>query len=161
MEPAVLTAPEPAVVRLRDLHAAAVAAALGCRGVVLVEVADGEEIPASYWGEGEAGVIGNRVYARGDTPLQSILHTAAHVMCMSEERRAVLHRDCGSDDAEEEAVCYLQLLLADGIAGYDRQQLMADMDAWGYHFRLGSTRAWFEHDADDARRWLIAHGVLT
>ena len=24
------------------------------------------------------------------------------------------------------------------------------MDAWGYTFRLGSARAWFENDADDA-----------
>ncbi len=28
------------------------------------------------------------------------------------------------------------------------------MDAWGYSFRLGSTRAWFEGDAQDARAWL-------
>ena len=27
------------------------------------------------------------------------------------------------------------------------------MDAWGYSFRLGSARAWFEHDAEDARQW--------
>jgi hypothetical protein len=38
---------------------------------------------------------------------------------------------------------------------------MPDMDAWGYTFRLGSTRAWFEHDAADARTWLITHGLLT
>jgi hypothetical protein len=31
---------------------------------------------------------------------------------------------------------------------------MADMDAWGYSFRLGSTRAWFEADAEDAREFL-------
>jgi hypothetical protein len=36
---------------------------------------------------------------------------------------------------------------------------MADMDAWGYSFRLGSTRAWFEHDADDARVFLQARGL--
>jgi hypothetical protein len=28
------------------------------------------------------------------------------------------------------------------------------MDEWGYNFRLGSTRAWFEQDADDGRDWL-------
>ena len=27
--------------------------------------------------------------------------------------------------------------------------------------RLGSTRAWFEHDADNARQWLIDHHQLT
>ena len=37
---------------------------------------------------------------------------------------------------------------------------MHDMDAWGYTFRLGSTRAWFEQDADDARQWLAERGLL-
>jgi len=37
---------------------------------------------------------------------------------------------------------------------------MDDMDAWGYTFRLGSTRAWFERDAEDARAWLAARGLL-
>jgi hypothetical protein len=35
------------------------------------------------------------------------------------------------------------------------------MDAWGYTFRLGSAGAWFEHDAENARDWLIEHGLLT
>jgi len=39
-------------------------------------------------------------------------------------------------------------------------RVMADMDAWGYTFRLGSARAWFEHDAEDARAWLVARGLL-
>ncbi|TLZ23690.1 MAG: hypothetical protein E6K30_00095, partial [Gammaproteobacteria bacterium] len=34
------------------------------------------------------------------------------------------------------------------------------MDAWGYSFRVGSTRAWFEGDAADARQWLRDHGVI-
>ena len=34
------------------------------------------------------------------------------------------------------------------------------MDAWGYSFRLGSTRAWFERDAEDARAWLAARSLL-
>ena len=37
---------------------------------------------------------------------------------------------------------------------------MADMDAWGYSFRLGSTRAWFERDAEDARAWLAERRLL-
>ena len=37
---------------------------------------------------------------------------------------------------------------------------MQDMDAWGYSFRLGSSRAWFESDAADARAWLRDHGLL-
>jgi len=34
------------------------------------------------------------------------------------------------------------------------------MDAWGYSFRLGNSRAWFEEDAEDARDWLRRHGVI-
>jgi hypothetical protein len=34
------------------------------------------------------------------------------------------------------------------------------MDAWGYSFRLGSARAWFEQDAEDARAFLEARGLL-
>jgi hypothetical protein len=34
------------------------------------------------------------------------------------------------------------------------------MDRWGYSFRLGSAKAWFEQDADDAREWLIHFGIL-
>jgi hypothetical protein len=34
------------------------------------------------------------------------------------------------------------------------------MDAWGYSFRLGSTRAWFETDAADAQRWLERLGII-
>jgi hypothetical protein len=39
-------------------------------------------------------------------------------------------------------------------------RMMQDMDAWGYSFRLGSTRAWYEQDADDARDWLILHQLI-
>ena len=31
---------------------------------------------------------------------------------------------------------------------------MADMDTWGYSFRLGDTRSWFERDAEDAMKAL-------
>jgi hypothetical protein len=34
------------------------------------------------------------------------------------------------------------------------------MDAWGYSFRLGSARAWFERDAEEARAWLAARGLV-
>ena len=52
-------------------------------------------------------------------------------------------------------MCYLQVLLAGELADVGRERLMGDMDAWGYSFRLGSTRAWFEGDAADARHWLL------
>jgi hypothetical protein len=90
-----------------------------------------------------------------------MLHEACHVICMDDERRQCLHRDAGGDDLEEAGVCYLQILLADHLPGVGRDRLMQDMDAWGYSFRLGSTRAWFESDAGDARTWLIDHGLVT
>ncbi len=130
------------------------------RGLKLEWVAD-EPIPASYWGETEAGVIGTTIYARGDTPVHSVLHTACHVLCMSEERRTKLHTDCGGSDPEEEAVCYLQCLLAEVLPGYSREQLFADMDAWGYHFILGTAKRWFEQGAEDAKRWLAQRGLLS
>jgi hypothetical protein len=80
---------------------------------------------------------------------------------MDGERRRRLHRDAGGDDLEEAGVCYLQILLADHLPGVGRNRLMRDMDAWGYSFRLGSAQAWFEYDAEDARAWLIDHGLVT
>ena len=117
-------------------------------------------IDGSYWGESEAGLRGNTLFARHDTPLHSILHETAHYICMCPERRAGLDRDAGGDDAEESAVCYLQLLLADTLEGVGRERLFEDMDAWGYSFRLGSAKAWFEQDAQDARLWLERHGII-
>ena len=129
-------------------------------GLDLRLVGAAEPIPGSYWGESEAGLVGNALYARADTPLHSVLHEAAHYICMSPERRVGLSRDAGGDDAEECAVCYLQILMADTLPGVARQQICADMDQWGYSFRLGSAAAWFEQDAADARSWLLEHGVI-
>jgi len=39
-----------------------------------------------------------------------------------------------------------------------RARITQDIDTWGYSFRLGSARVWFEHDAEDARSWLLARG---
>ncbi|HTY95340.1 MAG TPA: hypothetical protein VMC02_15740 [Steroidobacteraceae bacterium] len=129
-------------------------------GLTLALVAPHEEIPGSYWGESEAGLKGDTLYARLDTPVHSVLHEASHYICMTPERRAGLDRDAGGDDPEESAVCYLQILLADALAGVGRERLMQDMDEWGYSFRLGSTREWFRNDAADALQWLRAHGVV-
>jgi hypothetical protein len=129
-------------------------------GLTLVRVAGDTAIPGSYWGESEAGIVGRTVYARHDTPLHSLLHEAGHVICMDEARRARLDTDAGGDYAEEDAVCYLQIVLA-GTLGITPAAICADMDAWGYTFRLGSAYAWFTGDADDARRWLVAHRLLT
>ncbi len=119
-----------------------------------------EDLPGSYWGESEAGLRGNVVYVRADTPLHSLLHELCHFICMTAARRAGLDRDAGGDDAEECAVCYLQIVLADQLHGFGRDRMLADMDAWGYTFRLGSAREWFERDAADAREWLLSRGLL-
>lgn len=148
------------VLRLANVDRLAVAMLLDRFGLELVLTAPDEIIPGSYWGDTEAGLIGSRLYARLDTPLHSVLHEASHFVCMTPERRTGLDRDAGGDDAEECGVCYLQIRLADELPGVGRERLCDDMDAWGYSFRLGSTRAWLEHDAADARLWLIAHDIL-
>lgn len=141
-------------------HADALQALLHPCGLDIVHVHHDESIPGSYWGDAEAGLIGNRLYLRDDTPLHSALHEACHYLCMDDARRAQLHTDAAGDYDEENAVCYLQIVLADRISGYSRQQMFADMDAWGYSFRLGSAQAWFEHDADDAQLWLLRRGLI-
>jgi hypothetical protein len=145
---------------LAGVDRVSVALLLARYGLDLALVAPQEDIPGSYWGDSEAGLRGDRLFARLDTPVHSVLHEAAHYVCMSPERRAGLDRDAGGDDLEECAVCYLQILLADELKGVGRARLCSDMDAWGYSFRLGSARAWFERDAEDARAWLEAMGVI-
>jgi hypothetical protein len=149
-----------AVLRIRDTDFAHIASLLSRYGIESLQLAPGVVIPGSYWGESEAGLTGNQLYVRADTPLHSVLHEAGHFICMDEARRADLERDAGGDYDEENAVCYLQIVLADAIEGFGRERMWSDMDEWGYTFRLGSARAWFEQDADDARRWLIARGLL-
>jgi hypothetical protein len=129
-------------------------------GLDLRLVADGETIPGSYWGQSEAGLRGSTLYARLDTPLHSILHETAHYVCMRPERRVGLDRDAGGDDVEESAVCYLQILLADSLPEVGRERICADMDAWGYSFRLGSAAIWFQQDAQDSRSWLYRRGII-
>jgi hypothetical protein len=145
---------------LLEDHFAAARTLLGAFGIDLVQVGDGVVIPGSYWGEREAGLIGSQLYGRRDTPLHSVLHEGAHYICMDEQRRASLDRDAGGDFDEENAVCYLQILLADHFQGVGRERMCRDMDAWGYTFRLGSAQAWFERDATDARAWLVRKGII-
>ena len=129
-------------------------------GLELILVAPEQVIPGSYWGEREAGLIGAKIFARLDTPLHSVLHETAHFICMSPQRRIGLDRDAGGDDAEESAVCYLQLLLADALECIGRERLCIDMDAWGYSFRLGAAATWFEQDAQDSSSWLQRCGII-
>ena len=141
-------------------HLCSLRAVLTGYGLRIELVDEGAPIPGSYWGDSEAGLIRDTLFLRGDTPLHSALHEACHFICMDDARRAGLHTDAGGDVPEENAVCYLQGLLADRIPGYDRYRLFADMDTWGYTFRLGSARAWFDRDADDARAWLLDHTII-
>jgi hypothetical protein len=130
-------------------------------GLKLHVQTQGKPITGSYWGDREAGVVGENVYVRNDTPIHSLLHESCHIVCMTSERREQLEIDAGGDDLEEAAVCYLQIILADEIDGVGRRRLMQDMDAWGYSFRLGDTASWFDHDAEDARKWLIDSQLLS
>lgn len=155
------------VMTLQEIDLVALFALLARSGLRLELLPAGADIPGTYWGAPEAGLSGDQLFVRADTPVHSALHEAAHFICLPPERRAVLHRDAGGDVAEEDAVCYLQILLGDELSArscgdecWTRERLFADMDAWGYSFRLGSTRRWFEEDADEAVAWLVTRGLL-
>ncbi|WP_020394952.1 hypothetical protein [Thiolinea disciformis] len=152
---------ESSVLLVEALSRTGLHALLAAYGLKLEWIELGQEIPGSYWGEAEAGMIGQTLYVRSDTPIHSALHEACHVICMDDARRSVLHTDAGGDYAEEDAVCYLQIILADQLPEFGRKRALIDMDRWGYTFRLGSAKRWFEEDAEDARQWLIQHSLLT
>ncbi|TZF81019.1 hypothetical protein [Cognatilysobacter lacus] len=145
---------------LADIDVDRVAALLARYGLALSRVPDGEPIPGSYWGECEAGLIGCTVFARGDTPVHSMLHEASHLIVLPPERRADVHTDATDSIAEEDAVCVLQSLLGAELPDVGADRVLADMDAWGYTFRLGSARAYVNDDADDAWAWLERAGLV-
>lgn len=148
------------VATVAELGVDALREVLEGHGLRITLLGAAEEIPGSYWGAPEAGLVGETIYLRPDTPVHSALHEAAHFICMDAERRRLLDTDAGGGFDEENAVCYLQILLADSIPGMGRERMLADMDAWGYTFRLGSARRWFEEDAADARAWLAGRGMI-
>lgn len=148
------------VLTVADIALADARSLLAQYGLELLVQDDGEAITGSFWGGPEAGIIRNTVHVRSDTPVHSLLHEACHIICMTADRRGQLDRDAGGDDLEEAAVCYLQVVLAGSLNGVGSARLMRDMDAWGYSFRLGSTRDWYDNDARDARQFLINHRLL-
>ncbi|MFO1370871.1 MAG: hypothetical protein U1F42_00145 [Candidatus Competibacteraceae bacterium] len=148
------------VLTCADLGCAPLATLLARYSLTVNRVPLDSEIPGSYWGESEAGLIDAQLFVRDDTPVHSALHEACHYICMDADRRARLHTDAGGEVIEENGVCYLQILLADELPGIGRARMCADMDAWGYTFRLGSACAWFERDAEDARTWLLQNGLI-
>lgn len=129
-------------------------------GIEVVSLTDDETIPGSFFGEREAGLIGKQLFLRNDTPVHSALHEAGHYICMDPLRRQALHTNAEGDYDEENGVCYLQILLAGYLTKLGRARMLRDMDRWGYSFRLGSAKAWFEQDAEDAYDWLLKHGVI-
>lgn len=152
--------PDIDVVPLASLPTGAIETLFARYGLRVEWVANDAAIPGSHWGEPEAGLIGDTLYLRPDTPVHSALHEGCHWICMPPARRAHLHTDAGGDDDEENAVNYLAIVLADQLPGFGRDRLLADMDAWGYSFRLGSARAWFENDAEESREWLARHSLV-
>src|SRR5581483_8554475 len=107
----------PSILRLADIDQHAVETLLAHYGLSLARVAAGEAIPGSFWGDEEAGIIGHTVYARGDTPIHSVLHEAGHLIVLPPERRAEVHTDATDSIEEEDAVCYLQIVLGDALPG--------------------------------------------
>ena len=126
----------------------------------VITINNDADLPGSFWGEPEAGLIENQLYVKPSTPLQSALHEACHYICMDQQRRSKLNTDAGGGYDEENGVCYLQILLSEFIPECGKERMFIDMDAWGYSFRLGSAKAWFEQDAEDAMQWLQNHQVI-
>ncbi len=148
------------VLLCQDINLSSLQTLLQQYGMQQQQVADGEEIPGSFWKDSEAGLIGDTLYIRNDTPVHSALHETCHYICMDDARKQQLHTDAGGDYEEENAVCYLQILLSERIPEMGMTRMFNDMDEWGYSFRLGSAQAWFERDAEDARQWLLEKRLL-
>ena len=123
-------------------------------------VPNSENIPGSFWGDSEAGLIANNLYVRPETPVHSALHEACHYICLDTQRRENLDTDAGGDYDEENAVCYLQILLGAKLPTCSADTLMKNMDSWGYTFRLGSAQKWFYDDAEDAQQWLLSEQLI-
>lgn len=149
------------VLLFKDVCSNEVSNLLSRYGLTLKSIDDKDfPIPGSFWGDEEAGLIENQVYVRLDTPVHSILHESCHYVCMDDKRRTELHTNAGGTADEENAVCYLQILLVDQLSFMNRLKMMNDMDSWGYSFRLGSAKIWFESDADDAYQWLTSYSLI-
>ena len=146
--------------RLKNIQSESIRPLFDRYQLKLEEVGIDDEIPHSFWGAPEAGRLQSTLYARDDTPLHSLLHETCHFICMPASTRSLQEIDAGGSALEENACCYLQILLSDYIPGFNQAIHLHDMDTWGYSFRLGSSRRWFNTDSDDAREWLIQHNII-
>ena len=88
------SAPE-GVLPLSALAPQALETLLGPFGLVVIWIEDATPIPGSYWGEREAGLQGDTLLVRRDTPVHSALHEAGHWLCMDPARRDELDTDAG------------------------------------------------------------------
>ena len=149
-----------AVLNCSDINLDNLKELLARYGMQINRVAQDEHIPGSFWQPPEAGLVENVLYVRDDTPVHSALHEACHYICMDQQRRQKLDTDAGGGYEEENGVCYLQILLSDHLPAMGKARMFSDMDAWGYSFRLGSSKAWFEQDAEDAIEWLQRYGLI-
>ena len=145
---------------LKDCDQKPIVALLKKYGLQLLITSDNQDIPGSYWGDVEAGLIANKVYVREDTPIHSLLHESCHYICMDKTRRDALDTDAGGDYDEENGVCCLQILLSNDLKEMGQSRMMKDMDQWGYTFREGSTKNWFQGDAVDAFAWLKKYQLI-
>lgn len=153
--------PLPNVLRVQEVDITEVQALLERYSLKLMTIQQNEAIPGSFWGDEEAGLVKNQLYVRPDTPLHSLLHESCHYICMDNERRQTLHTNAGGTSDEENAVCFLQILLSEELSYMGKEIMMKDMDTWGYSFRLGSCQAWFEKDTHDEYQWLLQHELIT
>ena len=107
-------------------------------------------------------LIGDVVYVRADTPAHSLLHELCHFICMDDERRAALATDAGGSDDEESArVLSASAARASACAASVPSAVLRDMDVWGYSFREGSARAWFDGDGKDLRAVLVSSSTAS
>lgn len=146
--------------RLKNIHPESIRSLFDRYELQLNEVAANSDIPYSFWGAPEAGRHQSQLYAREDTPIHSLLHEACHFICMPPSGRKQAEIDAGGSAQEENACCYLQLLLSDFIPGFSKNIHLHDMNSWGYNFRLGSSSRWFYADTDDERQWLMRHDII-
>ena len=76
------------MLRLNGVDRVSLSVLLSRYGLTLTLIAPQEVIPGSYWGDSEAGLKGDRLYARLDTPVHSVLHEAAGPTTLSDVSRA-------------------------------------------------------------------------
>ncbi len=107
--------PGPPVLCMQDIASHSVVDLLNRFGLAAEWLDQEADIKGSFWGAPEAGIIGTCVYFRPDTPVHSFLHEASHIICMNPENRGKHTGNAGSDDLEESAVCYLQILLCESL----------------------------------------------